>query len=138
MKSGPGDDLWGDDDNSESEDTAGHDTNRNSDLKERTQETTPARSESNSIGHDSGDSDLPYLARRAIQDGDSQFERSNRLTFFVRDEIATAEGSQLGTAQKHFGREIQKFDFREAAYRAVLKNPELIIEELEKMGYGRK
>ena len=70
-----------------------------------------------------------------MQDKGIQFERDERLTIFVHDDVADAEREVLAEVAQHIGRDIPKLDFREAAYRAALQRPEAVLRELGRMGY---
>jgi hypothetical protein len=78
----------------------------------------------------------PYIVRRAVQDKSVQFERDERLTFFVHDDVVEGEGELLSNAEAALGRNVPKFDLREAVYRAALRNEEDVLAELVKMGYS--
>ena len=84
----------------------------------------------------STDDSQPYIVRRAVQDKSVQFERDERLTFFVHDDVADGERDLLTDLQSTLGRDVPKFDVREAVYRAALENPNDVLEELLKMGYS--
>jgi|AntDeeMinimDraft_4_1070355.scaffolds.fasta_scaffold00003_246 hypothetical protein len=193
LKSGSGDDLWGDDgddsDNDEAEtsdaettDTGGTETNngRTDDQSPTTPDRTDASS-SDESGDDEGpeateqaatdpssgtedkgsteqsattaddaasaldassvdvgttSTAQPYIVRRAVQDKSVQFERDERLTFFVHDDVADGERDLLTDLETSLGRDLPKFDVREAVYRAALRNPEAVLEELLAMGYS--
>jgi hypothetical protein len=77
-----------------------------------------------------------YIIRRAVQDKSVQFERDERLTFFVHDDVANGERDLITDLQSALGRDVPKFDVREAVYRAALQNPDDVLEELLKMGYS--
>jgi hypothetical protein len=87
---------------------------------------------------DSGgsESQQPYIVRRAVQDRSVQFEREERLTFFVHDDVADGERELLSEAEAAVGRSVPKFDLREAVYRAALRNREDVLAELVRMGYS--
>jgi hypothetical protein len=78
----------------------------------------------------------PYIVRRAVQDKSVQFERDERLTFFVHDDVADGERDLITDLETSLGRDLPKFDVREAVYRAALRNPEAVLEELLAMGYS--
>lgn len=77
----------------------------------------------------------PYIVRRAIRDKSVQFERDERLTFFVHDDVAEGERELTGEMESALGRSVPTFDVREAVYRAALRNREDVLEELLAMGY---
>lgn len=77
-----------------------------------------------------------YIIRRAVQDKSVQFERDERLTFFVHDDVADGERELVTDLQSSLGRDVPKFDVREAVYRAALRNADDVLEELLKMGYS--
>ncbi|MFC6954727.1 hypothetical protein [Halorubellus litoreus] len=86
---------------------------------------------------DTTESGQPYVVRRMLKDKSVQFERDERLTFFVHDDVKTGEQELEAETQGRFGRDIPVFDIREAVYRAALQNREDVISELESMGYTR-
>lgn len=91
-----------------------------------------------STGETSGSTttDQPYIVRRAIQDKSVQFERDERLTFFVHDDVAEGERDLQQEVETALGRDVPKFDIREAVYRAALANREDVLGELVEMGYS--
>jgi hypothetical protein len=72
-----------------------------------------------------------------LKDKSVQFERDERLTFFVHDDVKSGEQELETETQELFGRDIPVFDIREAVYRAALQNRDAVIQELEEMGYTR-
>lgn len=79
----------------------------------------------------------PYIIHRAVQNKSVQFERDDRLTFFVHDDVPEGERELVTEVEDVFGRDIPVFDVREAVYRAPLQNREDVRRELEQMGYER-
>ena len=77
----------------------------------------------------------PYIVRRAMQGKSAQFERDDRLNFFVHKDIARGEYQLLGEMDEALVPGVTKYDFREAVYRAALKHPEDVRQELLAMGY---
>lgn len=153
LKSGSGDDLWGDDDEPEdeqpgaeaedeadaesTEDTA-PDSETESASSESQSPTTGSRSDSsrNAGVQEQDSTQQPYIVRRAIQDKSVQFERDERLTFFVHDDVVDGERELLQEVESALGRDVPKFDVREAVYRAALRNREDVLAELIEMGYS--
>ncbi|WP_336365265.1 hypothetical protein [Halalkalicoccus salilacus] len=141
LKSGSGDDLWGDDTDDESEketettevDSTANDSQQQSDVISNT--TTEFRSRSKAREGRSP-TQQPYIVRRAIQDKSIQFERDERLTFFVHDDVIEGERQLLTEVETALGRDVPKFDVREAVYRAALRNREDVLDELIEMGYS--
>ena len=76
------------------------------------------------------------VVRRAIRDKPVQFERDERLTFFVHDDVAEGERELVSEVAAALGRDVPKFDVREAVYRAALRNREDVLAELLEMGYS--
>ena len=161
LKSGSGDDLWGDDEENEDEDASEVVTETSEREPERTEGTAGAadaadanatesdgatadepepKSESASADGDgaSGGASVtqPYIVRRAVRDKSVQFERDERLTFFVHDDVADGERELLTELESALGRDVPKFDVREAVYRAALRNPDDVLDELLDMGYA--
>ncbi|WP_255171409.1 hypothetical protein [Natrononativus amylolyticus] len=137
LKSGSGDDLWGDDEETADEEPS-----------EAPQSSTEEAAASGSSDDESGvsgaetatngarDQGQSYLVRRAIQDKSVQFERDERLTFFVHDDVVEGERDLITDLESTLGRDVPKFDVREAVYRAALNNPDDVLEELLAMGYS--
>jgi hypothetical protein len=142
LKSGSGDDLWGEDTAEESkndtETTEAESTaNEGQQQPDESSNTTPedgSRSESREGGATS--QQQPYIVRRAIQDKSVQFERDERLTFFVHDDVIEGERQLLTEVETALGRDVPKFDVREAVYRAALRNRDDVLNELIEMGYS--
>jgi hypothetical protein len=174
LKSGSGDDLWGDDDG---DDGAADDSGAGGDgsSPDGGAEAGPAASDSDSAGADApgtesngpaeatadepdadgsgaadrtngparvgpdprtGDEDHSYIVRRAIRDKSVQFERDDRLTFFVHRDVVDGERRLVSELESAVGRDVPKFDVREAVYRAALRNPDDVLDELLAMGYS--
>lgn len=138
MKSGTGDDLWAEDDEDADGDQTPTDDQppqevsadaADGDAVDGTDDT------STSTDIDEGGQERPYIVRRALSNEGTQFERPNRLTFFVHDDLARGETDLEQTAEAHFDTTIPTFDVREAAYRAAINNPEIVLDELSAMGY---
>ncbi|WP_336346148.1 hypothetical protein [Halalkalicoccus ordinarius] len=142
LKSGSGDDLWGEDIAEESE--SGTETtevestaNEGQQQPDESSNTTPenrSRSEPREGGTTS--QQQPYIVRRAIQDKSVQFERDERLTFFVHNDVIEGERQLLTEVETALGRDVPKFDIREAVYRAALRNRDDVLNELIEMGYS--
>lgn len=160
LKSGSGDDLWGDESDetdevdeedaereSEAESATDSDQSTPSEENDQTEKTldesttdTISESESSPSSSQSTSgqsaSQQPYIVRRAVQDKSVQFERDERLTFFVHDDVVDGERNLITDVESELGRAVPKFDVREAVYRAALRNRADILEELIKMGYS--
>ncbi|WP_132060633.1 hypothetical protein [Halorussus amylolyticus] len=78
----------------------------------------------------------PYIVRRAVLDKSVQFERDERLTFFVHEDVADGERALVTEVESLLGRDVPKFDVREAVYRAALRNPDDVLDALLEMGYS--
>ena len=133
MKSGSGDDLWSEDgaddgdsssEQTESQEGTGSDT---TDPRTHTEETP---------SQDTTSESQPYIVRRALQDKGIQFERDERLTFFVHDDVARRENNLVADMESRLGRDVPVIDVREAVYRAALENEEDVLAELLAMGYS--
>lgn len=143
LKSGSGDDLWGDenggDSTEETTDTEATSTTEDPQPSEEISNSDSAdtRSETPTTSTKSTGETRPYIVRRAIEDKSVQFERDERLTFFVHDDVADGERELITELESALGRGVPKFDVREAVYRAALRNREDVLDELLKMGYSR-
>lgn len=141
MKSGSGDDLWNNDTNDEEEESTATERTTSTKDKEETEATsdtvtgTIRENKATTIRSESAEQKQPYIVRRAIQNKSVQFERDERLTFFVHDDVIEGERELLTDIESEFGRDVPKFDIREAVYRAALQNPDDVLNELLKMGY---
>jgi hypothetical protein len=152
LKSGSGDDLWGDD----GDDAPGNGSSESSESSGSTRTDTDAGATAEpgtDVADESADGDAasasgstastavtaddgqPYIVRRAVRDKSVQFERDERLTFFVHDDVADGERDLLADVEGALGRSVPKFDLREAVYRAALRNREDVLAELVRMGY---
>ncbi|WP_158059255.1 hypothetical protein [Halorussus halophilus] len=161
LKSGSGDDLWGedsaDDDEPVEEETTEETTEPETEGESSTEtdgqeqgdeesdsasEESSSASNSQSSSNDSGNSGSsanqqhPYIVRRAVQDKSVKFERDERLTFFVHDDVIEGERDLITDVESELGRNVPKFDVREAVYRAALRNRDDVLEELLNMGYS--
>ena len=172
LKSGSGDDLWGDDGGDETDDSrdaggtdadtevrsdadsgadvgddraSGPATDDNRDDAGSAPEPASSTTETDDSGpapdgsstDSGGTSDSQsYIVRRAVRDKSVQFERDERLTFFVHDDVAEGERDLVTDLQSALGRDVPKFDVREAVYRAALRNPDDVLDELLEMGYS--
>ena len=135
LKSGTGDDLWGDDTDEEDENESGAGEEQSTEEIGNEQPTDTKSEQTTDDDASNGGPEHSYIVRRAMQDKGIQFERDERLTIFVHDDVADAEREVLAEVAQHIGRDIPKLDFREAAYRAALQQPETVLRELGKMGY---
>ena len=165
LKSGSGDDLWGDDgDNGEDADSKSKEspdsttddsaveqpdeTDEQSETADSAKSAESASAESEDAGSSSSPSSgsassteastprHPYIVRRAVQDKSVKFERDERLTFFVHDDVIEGERDLMTDVESTLGRNVPKFDVREAVYRAALRNRDDVLEELLEMGYS--
>lgn len=134
LKSGSGDDLWGDD--SEDEHESESESTENQTESPQTEEREEQSKNQKNSASESPNQQQPYIVRRAIQDKSVQFEREERLTFFVHEDVANGERELVTEIESALGRDVPKFDVREAVYRAALRNRDDVLEELLKMGYS--
>lgn len=142
LKSGSGDDLWGEDTAEESEsgtepteaESTANEGQQQPDESSNTRPEDRSRSEPREGG--ATGQQQPYIVRRAIQDKSVQFERDERLTFFVHDDVIEGERQLLTEVETALGRDVPKFDVREAVYRAALRNRDDVLNELIEMGYS--
>lgn len=135
LKSGTGDDLWDDEDDEADEDAeALAEREPGEDVSDASGETLTDRDGPAAAAQTTQD-EKPYIVRRAVRDEGVQFERPERLTFFVHDDVADGERKLKAGLEAEFGRDLPKFDVREAVYRAALRDPEAVRRELERMGY---
>jgi hypothetical protein len=146
LKSGSGDDLWGDDGDEETDDDPADaeppreegstDDSTDGQAERQSEPDDSSTMTGGSDGGSGGETQQPYIVRRAVQDKSVQFERDERLTFFVHDDVVNGERELLSDAEAALGRSVPKFDLREAVYRAAIRNKEDVLAELVKMGYN--
>ena len=129
LKSGAGDDLWGDEE-------ATDDREESPPAEADAEEPAPAEASGDDAAAAGSDETRPYIVRRAIQDKSIQFERDERLTFFVHDDVVEGERELVTDLESAVGRDVPKFDVREAVYRAALRNRDDVLDELLSMGYA--
>lgn len=151
LKSGSGDDLW--EDEAEEEEEEENEVTAEASTGEEESPVRDTSTSSGASGSSSGDEAMtggsspasagdsttetqPYIVRRAIQDKSVQFERDERLTFFVHDDVVDGERDLISAMESTLGRDVPKFDVREAVYRAALRNQEDVLTELLEMGYS--
>lgn len=118
-------DLWDDEDDEEADD--------------RTETATSTQAASDTERSETASEaqpGIPYVKKRRMEEEKTTWKRE-RVTFYVRDEVASGERSLIAKAEEEFDRDIPKFDIREAAYIAAQENPELVYEQLDEMGYER-
>lgn len=133
MKSGQGDDLWGDDDDGDVED----DQDPVNPQEDTDSDPTDPRSQPDQTqSQETNTTSRPYIVRRALQDKGIKFERDETLTFFVHDDVVTGEKELVVDMEGRLGRDVPVTDVREAVYRAALQNEEDVLAELLSMGYS--
>lgn len=76
----------------------------------------------------------PYVVRRTMA-GEPVTWNRDRLTMFVRDEVQDQERELINYVERELGRDVPKFDVREAAYLVALSRQDLVLEEMRRMGY---
>jgi len=133
MKSGSGDDLWGD---NEDDDSDANTEQTESQEEAGSSPTDPRTHTEETLSQDTTSESQPYIVRRALQDKGIQFERDERLTFFVHDDVARGENDLVADMESRLGRDVPVIDVREAVYRAALENEEDVLAELLAMGYS--
>lgn len=133
MKSGSGDDLWGED---EDDDSDANTEQTESQEEAGSSSTDPRTHTEETLSQGTTSDSQPYIVRRALQDKGIQFERDERLTFFVHDDVARGENDLVADMESRLGRDVPVIDVREAVYRAALENEEDVLAELLSMGYS--
>jgi hypothetical protein len=150
MKSGTGEDPFADDlepeqdqqndpeSSPETEDTA-PDTSTNEpsgdDESVRTEETEEKEETEAIDENDTGDGidqdDIPWILRRSrVKDG-----RPEMIPVYVREETADAEAEFVRSVEDAVGKDVYKFDVREAAMLVAMNHPEEVADQLNDWGY---
>lgn len=143
MKSGTGEDPFADDpdptdqdeesasESSETEDSTPEtaDEPANSDTAETasSDDATGADDTETTLNHD----DIPWVLRRSrVKDG-----RPEMIPVYVREETATRESEFMRAVEDAVGKDVYKFDAREAALLVAMNHPEEVAEQLNDWGY---
>lgn len=140
MKSGAGDDPFGDPVSDEREDEVGDDADeRANDVQSVDVETGESRAEPNASadsadsleGGDWDDDGIPWvLRRRSVKD-----DRPNVTQFFLRDETDRAERRFRGEVEERLDTDVYLLDLREAAYVVAMQHPDEVASLLGRWGY---
>lgn len=140
MKSGTGEDPFADDpepteqdqqsapDSSdpETEETA-PDTSQN----ETSDDDESVSPEENTAGDGLDQDDIPWILRRSrVKDG-----RPEMIPVYVREETADAESEFMRAVEDAVGKDVYKFDVREAALLVAMNHPEEVADQLNSWGY---
>lgn len=122
----------------ETEETAETDDSQEDEPEKTEADETEAEEDEATEADESADETptRPYIVRRAVLDKSVQFERDERLTFFVHEDVADGERALVTEVESLLGRDVPKFDVREAVYRAALRNPDDVLDALLEMGYS--
>lgn len=98
--------------------------------------TTPGVEADRDAVQSPDDDEMSYLLRRKMSDGTIKFERPERLTLFVHEDVADRETSLIASVQADVSPTAHDTDVREAMYRVALKHQSEVVEELVEMGWG--
>lgn len=75
--------------------------------------------------------DIPWVLRRSrVKDG-----RPEMIPMYVREETANREPEFVRTVEEAVGKDVYKFDVREAALLVAMNHPEEVAEQLNRWGY---
>jgi len=139
MKSGAGDDPFGDESDGDSGEDRTDDEPHSATDDGATENGADERTESGSAGDRPTDdpsptldaSEIPWVLRRsAVKD-----DRPNVTQFFLRDETDRGERRLKNEVEELLDGDVYTLDLREAAYRVAMRHPEEIAEELRSWGY---
>lgn len=110
-------------------------TEASSEAETSREPSDSAASESRTDTISTSGSEMPYILKRAMGDHSTQWQRENRLTFFVRDHVSTGERDLVAAVESELGRDVPVFDVREAAYLVAQQYEEDVVDQLKEMGY---
>lgn len=148
MKSGTGEDPFADDpapeqdqqsvsDSQDTEDVSDTSTSETSiedesgDTKEPEENEAPEEIEANETGEGIDRDDIPWVLRRSrVKDN-----RPEMIPMYVREETANREPEFVRTVEEAVGKDVYKFDVREAALLVAMNHPEEVAEQLNRWGY---
>lgn len=142
MKTGTGEDPFADekdqdeqeeqsrpDPTPDTEDTE-HDHRDNETSDEEESVSTGEKAE-NDTGEGLDQDDIPWILRRdRVKDG-----RPEMIPTYVREETADAEPEFVRNVEEIVGRDVYKFDVREAALLVAMNHPEEVAAQLNDWGY---
>lgn len=75
--------------------------------------------------------DIPWVLRRSrVKD-----DRPEMIPMYVREETANREPEFVRTVEEAVGKDVYKFDVREAALLVAMNHPEEVAEQLNRWGY---
>lgn len=122
-------DLYSDDEDSPAVDDSDSDPQTSS-----SESMSETESEADESTETAATQELPYIAERRMKGAGTQYKRPNRLTLFVQDHVEAGERELKNDVEEIVGREVSKFDLREAAYEYAQKNPGAVAALLESKG----
>lgn len=137
MKTGTGDDPFADDpdpteqeeQSTDPEDTAND--HRDKETSNQKESVSTDESEENETGDELEQDDIPWILRRErVKDG-----RPEMIPTYVRQETADAEPGFVRDVEEIVGRDVYKFDVREAAMLVAMEHPEEVAAQLNDWGY---
>lgn len=142
MKSGTGEDPFADDPEPTDQAPADQEQQSTPDDATETEGSTPDTSaDEPSVSDDSASAadtegqldqdDIPWVLRRSrVKD-----DRPEMVPVYVREETADAEPAFVRDVEEIVGRDVYKFDVREAALLVAMNHPEEVAEQLNSWGY---
>lgn len=140
MKSGAGDDPFGDESDGDSDEDRRDDEPHSVTDDGATENSAAERAENGGTGRGRPTDDpspmpdaseIPWVLRRsAVKD-----DRPNVTQFFLRDETDRGERRLKNEVEELLDGDVYTLDLREAAYRVAMRHPEEIAEELRSWGY---
>lgn len=136
MKSGTGDDLWGDEEEEQAEEAESEPPTEREPDAETADDSVSGSASHTTTSTATSTSEMPYILQRAMGDHSTQWKRENRLTFFVRDHVSAGERELVAAVESDLGRDVPVFDVREAAYLVAQEHEADVVEKLREMGYG--
>ncbi|RRJ29971.1 hypothetical protein [Halocatena pleomorpha] len=137
MKTGTGDDPFADDPDPTEQEEQGIDTedtandDQDKETSDQKEVVSTDESEENETGEGLKQDDIPWVLRRErVKDG-----RPEMIPTYVRQETADAEPEFVRDVEKIVGRDVYKFDVREAAMLVAMEHPEEVAAQLNDWGY---
>lgn len=136
MKSGTGEDPFADD----PEPTVNEERDDGTDTENENSTDDSLIEEESMNNEDQGDTetgdelereDIPWVLRRSrVKD-----DRPEMLPVYVREETADAEPEFIRAVEDAVGKDVYKFDVREAAILVAMNHPEEVAAQLNDWGY---
>lgn len=129
MKSGTGEDPFADD--PEPTDQEQQNASESPDTEETTADSPDDSASTDDTEEGLNQDDIPWVLRRSrVKDG-----RPEMIPVYVREETSDRESEFMQAVEDAVGKDVYKFDAREAALLVAMNHPEEVADQLNSWGY---